>query len=820
MKNFLLILSAIFCLNAFGQTSSQRNSVLINQCVVSGNSITLNWNNFPGATYTIFRKLKSANTWGQSIGTTSGNSFTDNNISTGIYYEYMITRSSPQGTGYGYISSGKEIPVVDYRGKIILVVDNTFSTSLASEINQLKDDMTLDGWIVNQINYDRWGSSAGLRTAIINQYNTDPSNTKVVYLLGHLPVHYSGNLNPDGHGDHIGAWPCDGYYGEINGNWTDNVNYSNLSQNSKNHNDIGDGKTDQSDFPSSLELQVGRIDMFNLTAYGAAFSGWLSNQTETQAMSNYLTRSHNFKIKQWTPQFRGIMFDNFDDSGDPFAGSAYKSITSLVGFNNFTDYNPNTSVKFKDVINNNSYLWSYACGGGWWSGASNVGNTDEYAGSSGPFQYGGAFSMTFGSYFGDWDNMNNFLTAPLACGALTSVWSGIPSWYFHHMGMGDNIGYSTLVSQNNQSLYIPQNGGWQGQPYNRVHMNLHGDPTLRQIMITPPSNLQFSNIGGNTSFSWSPSPDGGILGYHIYEITSNNITRINTNLITSNTFSSNIPYQQGRTYMVRAVKLESSVTGTYYNMSLGTKNTTTNLPTNIVRISPKVWLSGPFNGSLMSDSLRVNNLIPLSSPYAGLGYVHTSNVRNESIQSSVLSIVGNNAIVDWVIVELRNPIGFAIVGSRTGLLQRDGDVVDMNGSSDLEFDLPPGNYNIAIKHRNHLGIMSSGSFNLSSTSTSIDFTSSTISLYGTNARNSQNSLWCGDVNRDNIIKYTGSGNDRDMVLLIVGSTNPNNSVVGYYSEDVNMDGLVKYTGSNNDRDPILISIGGTTPTNIRSAQLP
>jgi hypothetical protein len=37
---------------------------------------------------------------------------------------------------------------------------------------------------------------------------------------------------------------------------------------------------------------------------------------------------------------------------------------------------------------------------------------------------------------------------------------------------------------------------------------------------------------------------------------------------------------------------------------------------------------------------------------------------------------------------------------------------------------------------------------------------------------------------------------------------------------VNLDGSVKYTGSNNDRDPILVTVGSTTPNTVRPAQLP
>ena len=50
---------------------------------------------------------------------------------------------------------------------------------------------------------------------------------------------------------------------------------------------------------------------------------------------------------------------------------------------------------------------------------------------------------------------------------------------------------------------------------------------------------------------------------------------------------------------------------------------------------------------------------------------------------------------------------------------------------------------------------------------------------------------------------------------------PNNTVTGQYAkEDANMDGTVKYTGSTNDRDPILVNVGSTTPNNTRTEQVP
>ena len=73
---------------------------------------------------------------------------------------------------------------------------------------------------------------------------------------------------------------------------------------------------------------------------------------------------------------------------------------------------------------------------------------------------------------------------------------------------------------------------------------------------------------------------------------------------------------------------------------------------------------------------------------------------------------------------------------------------------------------------------------------------------------------------DDVLKYIGTNNDRDLVLSAIGGIVPTAVNNGYRSEDVNLDGVVKYVGSDNDRDVVLVNIGGVVPTNVRSAQLP
>ncbi|MEO8068267.1 MAG: hypothetical protein ABI599_11295 [Flavobacteriales bacterium] len=237
----------------------------------------------------------------------------------------------------------------------------------------------------------------------------------------------------------------------------------------------------------------------------------------------------------------------------------------------------------------------------------------------------------------------------------------------------------------------------------------------------------------------------------------------------------------------------------------------------------RVFLEGPYDigTGLMTDALRTLPSFPSTEPFTALGYAHVGGGGGETCSPAVLAVTGNNAIVDWVLVELRDPLAPAVrLYSMSALLQRDGDIVGMNGASGLVFNAPAGNYHVAVRHRNHLGVMTSEPVPL----TAVDFTSSTTDAYGNGARKTMAGvevLWAGDVNFDGLVRYTGANNDRDPILVAIGGNVPTNTIVGQYrQEDVDLGATVKYTGTNNDRDPILVNIGGSVPTDTRVAQLP
>ncbi len=78
----------------------------------------------------------------------------------------------------------------------------------------------------------------------------------------------------------------------------------------------------------------------------------------------------------------------------------------------------------------------------------------------------------------------------------------------------------------------------------------------------------------------------------------------------------------------------------------------------------------------MDDSLRVLGLLPLAEPYTTLGYSYAdAGVNGASIPASMFNITGNDAIVDWVWIEIRDTDGIAVLEAKSAFVQRDGDVV-------------------------------------------------------------------------------------------------------------------------------------------------
>ena len=237
-------------------------------------------------------------------------------------------------------------------------------------------------------------------------------------------------------------------------------------------------------------------------------------------------------------------------------------------------------------------------------------------------------------------------------------------------------------------------------------------------------------------------------------------------------------------------------------------------------VGAKVLLGGAmiWSTGLMRENLRQQGLIPGSEPYTAMGLAVEN--TGATVSAAQLQVTGSTAIVDWILLELRNNNGgYTVAARRAALLRADGTVVAADGSTPVIFTATTVGKYLVVKHRNHLGVMASAA--VATNGQVIDFTLTTTGLYGTNPteiNSSKRALWCGEVIADGTVRYAGATNDSDALLVALG--NSTTAVIqGYNRADVNMDGWMKYSGAGNDRDFILATVGGVT-TAIRAAQLP
>ena len=232
-----------------------------------------------------------------------------------------------------------------------------------------------------------------------------------------------------------------------------------------------------------------------------------------------------------------------------------------------------------------------------------------------------------------------------------------------------------------------------------------------------------------------------------------------------------------------------------------------------VTLSPIVNLSGAWNGTDMNDALRSLPSFPLTEPYSGLGYTQKGFGGSEEIAASVLTTTGNDAVVDWIFIEARDKADDTnILATKVAILQRDGDIVDVDNSSPVKiYGLDDDDYFVAIKHRNHLGVMTSTATSLDKMAPLLDFAGGTVITYGTNAQRDLGGglnygLWAGDADISGSVVYVGAGTDITPISSAVflnplnaGLFDPSLPVLDVYSSaDLNLDGKIVYVGAGTD----------------------
>lgn len=479
---------------------------------------------------------------------------TDTTATIGKAYEYRIARPAFTSGSNSYILTAAyvavtvEAPLVDSRGTVLLVADTTSATALPGELARLEMDLVGDGWKVARLDFAPHGvgTHQALRTAIINARAAD-STINALYLFGRLPVARSGLFRPDGHAPDR-AHETDLYYADVNGTWTDstlNVPADASFNPTEDRNVPGDGKFDQTNLPSAVELMTGRVDFSKMTAY---------QKNEYELLRDYFSKSHAWRHGAREVPRRGLI------GSEGFLMMEHNWLRPMFGSA------ATTAGAFQPTLATQPHVWAVDFGNADGTSADHYTATDNRA----------VFFLNFGSYKQQWNRNNNPMRGLLAQPdwGLTAAWGSRPAWHMHHMAAGETVGYSALRTINNHfnGLEYDPRGEYTGMD-RYVSLNLMGDPTLRQHPVLPVQSLGATSSGSTAQLAWSAPVDATRVGFHVYRSTTRlgPYTRLTASplAVTATGYTDSARPAGEVYYQVRAVARTTAATGTYLNSSQG-----------------------------------------------------------------------------------------------------------------------------------------------------------------------------------------------------------------------------------------------------------
>lgn len=377
------------------------------------------------------------------------------------------------------------------KGRYVVAVRDTLYPKIQAALTQYVKDVANDGYyaVVYKISN---GKPSELRSFLADQ-----GGICGALLVGDLPVAWF-EMDDDFNGSHA-EFPCDLYYMDLNGTWTDAD---------------GDGKF--SAHPDKVEPEIWVARLWTPTMDG----------NDAAMLNDYFARNHRFR-----KGLLGVTGDSLAYVDDDWQGFGDCGLPLAVGtgaVDSYTDPATTDGDKYKAEMNQQR-AWAQICAHSSPSGHS--------------FKVPGASSEWVGStYLRDQNPPNAFFYNLFACSNARFVEADyMAGWYlFEKAGMSRARGLAVVGSTKTGSMlyfenfYRPMGGGKTvGEAYKEwwstlgpehdlgerqwfYGMTLLGDPTLNwwsgvvPALRTPDDGAVFDHFPRETHFVWDPVAVSGV----------------------------------------------------------------------------------------------------------------------------------------------------------------------------------------------------------------------------------------------------------------------------------------------------------------------
>jgi uncharacterized protein (TIGR03437 family) len=338
-------------------------------------------------------------------------------------------------------------------------------------------------------------------------------------------------------------------------------------------------------------------------------------------------------------------------------GQAYMNADLFSGVAASTDNNNSSWA----TLETTPYLWAvaassasnYCCNGVVCDLAAHTTGTQ----SSTPYNIGNlqlatVFTQLNGSGMDGWmtsgANPGHILPSVLGGSHALTAMYGNPYVYRHPMALGETIGYGMQLTMNNRASANEYQAAMDGSTPNwltpGVHISLLGDPTLRVFPVSPPSSVSAFPGAGTVALTWTASTDT-VAGYNVYRAgdPSGPFARVNSSLILGNGFVDQGVPLGTFTYMVRAIKLQITGAGSYFNPSQGAFSSPATVNSGGTGRPPSVNTGGVVNGATFGAGQPISpgSIVSVFGSDLAVGTATAGSIPLPTSLSDVVSVTFN-----------------------------------------------------------------------------------------------------------------------------------------------------------------------------------
>jgi len=502
----------------------------------------------------LWRRQAGETAWGEPLlSKDPRETFLDPNVTPGVTYEYKAVLDYHGNVDlFRHFVAGIDRPPQHRLGQVLLLVDETLERRLAGDLAQLRTNLVGDGWTVRQLAAPRHDDSPAKNRAKVAEVagliaaHRLPEVTNVVFLLGHVAVPYSGTRNNDGHFDHLGAWAADAYYGYLDKTaWKDEAEAAN--------NRRDDGRFDLDFLPGRPDFAVGRVDFAHLPAFRGL--------SEVELIRRYLAKDFRYRTND-LPAFGRVSAHLGNAAAFLGANVAHSFAGAAFGIEPATVFN---GLNLRDQVPADLGLhYRYGSDATVHDGVARDFSAAEFANPTREVPV--VFRNVWFSYASDWLRYqsnstspipNNWLRASLGWPRYGLATMGGVWWDFSPLGGGAPLAGCMTT-------------GWQSQRMIWRFQSILGDPTLRLFRVSPPRAVKAARLGNTVTLDWEP-PAEPVAGYFIYRSADGLdgfSTPLNAEPIPGTSFT-DAAEERNLLYQVRAVKLQTTGSGSFHNLSQG-----------------------------------------------------------------------------------------------------------------------------------------------------------------------------------------------------------------------------------------------------------